>query len=194
MLIVILDEFRIYFEIFLQCLPGKSGYLFRRIFTTFIFSEISKNVSIGRNVQIEKGSSIKIGSKCTLGDNCYLNSVGGRIEIEDDVSFNRNVHINASVGGKIKINKYCLIGPNVVFRTANHVFESTRIPIRNQGHNFFDITLFEDVWLGANVVILPGVEIGKGSIIAAGSVVTKNIPEFSIAGGVPAIVLKKRKK
>ena len=77
-------------------------------------------------------------------------------------------------------------------RTAGHNFERADIPIRNQGHICKNIMIEDVVWLGANVVVLGGVTIGKGCVIGAGSVVTKNIEAYSIAVGVPAKVIKNR--
>ena len=103
-----------------------------------------------------------------------------------------NVHINASIGGEIIIGNNCLIGPNVVMRSAGHKFDNVDVPIREQGHIIGNIHIDDDVWIGSNAVILGGVHIGKGAIIGAGAVVTKNIPSMSIAVGVPARVIKNR--
>ncbi|MFQ5632708.1 MAG: DapH/DapD/GlmU-related protein, partial [bacterium] len=65
-------------------------------------------------------------------------------------------------------------------------------PMREQPSIYKDITIGDDVWLGSNVVVIAGVTIGDGCVVAAGSVVTKDIPAYAIAGGVPAKVLKKR--
>ena len=105
---------------------------------------------------------------------------------------NFNVMINADCGGYIEIRDNVLLGPNVVIRASNHAYSRTDIPIKQQGHIAGRIILHEDVWLGANVVILPNVEIGKGSIVAAGSVVTKNVGDYSIVGGVPAELIEMR--
>ena len=77
-------------------------------------------------------------------------------------------------------------------RTANHNYFDLNIPIRYQGHTTGYIHIKRDVWIGSNVVILKDVTIGEGSIIAAGSVVNKDIPPFTIAGGVPIKIIKKR--
>lgn len=83
-----------------------------------------------------------------------------------------------------------LVGPNVVIRTANHNFNDKDRPINEQGHNYANIKVADNVWIGANSVILGGVTIGKGAVIAAGAVVNKNVEPFTIVGGVPAKVLK----
>lgn len=103
-----------------------------------------------------------------------------------------NVHVNASVGGTIRIGENCLFGPNVLMRTANHRYENPDIPVRQQGHSFSNIHIEDDVWISANAVILGGVHIGRGAIIGAGAVVTKDVPSMAIAVGIPAKVIKFR--
>lgn len=117
---------------------------------------------------------------------------GGLIEIGDRVNVAANVHISSSDSGKIKLGDDVIIGPNVVIRASNHKYERKDIPIRQQGHVPGEIEIGNDVWIGANAVILPGVTIGLGSIIGAGSVVTHNIPEYTVAAGTPARSIKTR--
>jgi len=189
---MLVEELKSYIFWFVNIFPGRVGYLLRKKIYKLVFSKLGDNISFGKYIDFDSPTSIEIGNNASFGDYCFLSANGGYIKIADEVSFNRNVHINASVGGKIIIENYCLIGPNVVFRTANHRFDSLKIPIRKQGHTFSDIRICEDVWIGANVIILSGVTIGKGSVVAAGAVVTKDIPPFSISAGVPAKVIKKR--
>jgi acetyltransferase-like isoleucine patch superfamily enzyme len=77
-------------------------------------------------------------------------------------------------------------------RTADHDFSRTDIPIQNQGHDHEDIIIEDDVWIGANTIVLKGVNIGRGAIIGAGAVVTKSIPSMAIAVGIPAKPLRYR--
>ncbi len=92
----------------------------------------------------------------------------------------------------IVISDNCLIGPNVVIRSSNHKFEDKNNLIRNRGHTPGEVILQEDVWLGANSVILPGVELSRGVIIGAVSVVTKSIPDHTLIAGVPAKIIQSR--
>ena len=108
------------------------------------------------------------------------------------MSLNHNVSLNTDEGGKIILGDNVIIGPGSILRAVNHRFESTDVPIRDQGHAGGVIHVEEDVWLGANVMVLPGVRIGRGSIIGAGAIVTKDIPPYSIAVGNPAKVVRKR--
>jgi acetyltransferase-like isoleucine patch superfamily enzyme len=94
---------------------------------------------------------------------------------------------------KVKIGKYCSIAPGVVIVGSNHKFDNTEVFIKEQGITIKGIVIEDDVWIGANVTVLDGVKIGKGAIIAAGSVVTKDVNEYYIVGGIPAKVLKSRR-
>ena len=87
-----------------------------------------------------------------------------------------------------------MMGSDVVIITRNHRFERTDIPMMEQG--FSDeqpVTIGDDVWIGDRVIILPGIKVGDGSIIAAGAVVTHDVPAYAIVGGVPAKVIGMRK-
>lgn len=133
------------------------------------------------------GDDINISNRISL----YANN-NGLIKINNGCSININVLIDAAENGSIIIGKNVLIGPNVVLRASNHNFKDLSIPIKFQGHSGGKIVICDDVWIGANATILPNVYIGKGSIIGAGAVVIRNIPEYSICVGVPAKVTKKR--
>ncbi|GGG07680.1 hypothetical protein GCM10010913_31840 [Paenibacillus aceti] len=116
---------------------------------------------------------------------------GGSIEIGENCSINSFCHINGN--GGLKIGNNVRIATNCTLIPANHIFSDPNIPITFQGETREGITIEDDVWLGAGVKVLDGVVIGRGSVIGAGSVVNKSIPPFSIAVGIPAKVIKKRK-
>jgi acetyltransferase-like isoleucine patch superfamily enzyme len=92
----------------------------------------------------------------------------------------------------IRIGDNTIIGAYSYIISANHRFDSRKLPIRDQGYAGAAIHIGEDVWIGTHVVILPGVKIGKGAIIAAGSVLNAEVPEYQIWGGMPAHFLKMR--
>ena len=112
----------------------------------------------------------------TIGKNTYIN--GGRI---------------CAPKGKIVIGDNCMISFNVHIRTDMHVYDKTDIPIIKQGHNYKDIVIGNDVWLGYGVQVMAGVNIADGCIIGAGAVVTKDTEPYCVYGGVPARLIKKRK-
>lgn len=94
----------------------------------------------------------------------------------------------------ITIGKNVMISQFVTLRDTDHVFDSTDKPMIDQGIISAPIVIEDDVWLGHGVVVLKGVTIGTGSVIAAGAVVTKDVPRYSIVGGVPAKVIRLRTK
>jgi len=114
------------------------------------------------------------------------------LEYKERVRFGANVFINANLmilgSGIVTIGDNALIGPDARFYTVNHAFD---VELRREGwERAFPITLEPDVWLGGSVVICPGVTVGRGSVVAAGSVVTKDVPPMTVVGGNPAKVLK----
>jgi len=90
------------------------------------------------------------------------------------------------------IGDNCSIASNCVLRASNHNFNNLDIPIREQGHSYGEIILEDDIWISANCVVTANTKIGKGSVIGAGSVVTKDVEPYSVVGGVPAKLIKKR--
>ncbi len=139
---------------------------------------------------IEIGVNFSHGYGCKLY--CQDPQAGSVLKIGDNVSLNDNVTINADYGGEIRIGNQVLIGPDVVMRAANHGFERKDIPIKEQGHFPASITLEDDVWIGAGVIVLPGVTIQKGAVVGAGSVVTESVESYSVVAGIPAREIKKR--
>lgn len=79
-----------------------------------------------------------------------------------------------------------------MIHSANHVYDNPSIPIQKQGHEPRAITIEDDVWIAANVTVLPGIRIGRGSVVAAGSVVTSDVDPYLVVGGVPARLIKPR--
>jgi maltose O-acetyltransferase len=130
----------------------------------------------------------KCGKKVTIENQCYIGS-GKNIEIGNYSGIGQRCYLQ----GKIRIGKYVMMAPEVIILTENHNFSDTSKLMRFQGNQSPEPVLIEDdVWIGARVIILPGVRIGTGSVIGAGSVVTKNVGPFSIIAGNPAKLIGKR--
>lgn len=138
----------------------------RRYFVSFFANKAGIKIKVKRNADISM--FIEIGSYSELGTNCVIQS-------------------NTVIGDNV------IMGPDIKIYTKNHKFDSLDIPIQFQGHTNEKTVIGNDVWLGANVIILPGVNIGNHVVVAAGAVVTKDVPDYAIVGGVPAKVLKYRK-
>jgi len=130
-----------------------------------------------------------VGENVTIDEACWISHPEG-LSIGDNVGINKGARFNAV--GKIKIGENGLIGPNVVIWTQNHEFSRRDIPIVRQGHQYQEVIIGDDVWIAAGVTVLPGVEIGKGAVICAGAVVTKDVGEFSVVAGVPAKKIRDR--
>ena len=118
--------------------------------------------------------------------------MGGELIIGNNFSMNSNSQLGTSFG-KIIIGDDCAIAPNCVLRASNHTFDNVNIPFREQGHTYGEIMIEDDVWISSNCVITANTKIAKSSIIGAGSVVTKDVEPYSIMGGVPVKLIRKRK-
>jgi acetyltransferase-like isoleucine patch superfamily enzyme len=136
------------------------------------------------------GGSITIGDNCMLEDFSVISTSGGDIRIGNDFSIQTSSTIYG--GGGLTIGNDVMIASNVVVVPAGHNFERVDIPIRKQGSLMKGIVIEDDVWIGCGCRILDGVKIGKGSVIGAGSVVNKNIEEYSVVVGVPGKIIRKR--
>lgn len=122
-----------------------------------------------------------------IEDNVYLSN-GKNIKIGRDCHINENVFIQGA-----EIGDHIMIAPNVAILNSMHNFDRIDIPMCKQGVlKIINPVIEDDVWIGRSAIIMPGVRIGKGSIIASGAVVTKDVEPYSIVGGVPAILIKKR--
>lgn len=132
-------------------------------------------VSIGRGTSITP-QAVSIGDNTTLGVDTLILSTRAKVYIGSDVMFGPRVTI---VTGNHRTD---LVG-----RTMKSVTDEEKLPENDE-----DVTIGNDVWIGANATVLKGVTIGDGSVVSAGSVVTKDIPPYQIWGGVPAKLIKER--
>ncbi len=140
---------------------------------------------------------IEIGENFSLGRNSIIECTGVIRELGEKLIIGKNVGIAAnafiSMRGTVEIGDDTIMGPNVAIHAENHIFNDLNKPIRQQGATRKGIKIGKDCWIGSGVIILDGVTIGDGCVIAAGAVVNKDIPKYSIVGGVPAKIIKNRK-
>ena len=115
---------------------------------------------------------------------------GRNLIIGDDVDLALDVVI--TTGGGVSIGDRALIGYRTQILSTNHIIPENRGRVFGSGHEGKMVIIGADVWIGCNAIVLPGVTIGEGAIVAAGSVVTKNIEPYSIVGGNPARVIRMR--
>ncbi|MCZ7863689.1 acyltransferase [Agrobacterium salinitolerans] len=122
--------------------------------------------------------------------------IAGYAIVRGDIELGDNVSINpyACLSGKVTIGNGVRIASHVSIVGFNHGFDDIETPIHRQPLTSLGIEIGDDVWIGANAVVLDGVKIGRGAVVAAGAVVAKDIPAMAIAGGVPARVLRYRGK
>ena len=187
------SELLAYLDVVFAGMPGASGSLLRSRYVARRLGACGAGSSVGTGCILQSPQNIRFGHSVGCGARGFFAATDGRIDIGNRVSFNTNVHLNAENGGVIVFGDNVLVGPNVVLRAADHRFERTDIPIRDQGHIAGSITIEDDVWLGANVTVLSGVRIGRGAVVAAGAVVATDVPPYAVVGGVPAKILKMRK-
>jgi len=159
---------------------------------------VGKTLQIGDYVEINALSKhgIKIGDNVSIHKNTIIDctgvisNLGEGLIIGDNVGIAQNCFIQ--VRGKVQIGSNVIFGPNVSIFSENHNFNDINLPISKQGETRKGVTICDGAWLGTRVVVLDGVKIGQNSIIAAGSIVTKDVLPNSIVGGIPAKILKMR--
>jgi acetyltransferase-like isoleucine patch superfamily enzyme len=152
--------------------------------------DIDSSVQCDGPILITGTSNITIGKRCRLGREVELNACDkGAINMGNDVRVNRGCTISSY--SVVTIGDYSIIGEFTSIRDGNHGMD-THSPMRYQPHTSSPVQIGKDVWIGRGCCILPGVSLGDGSVIGSNSVVTRDIPPFSIAAGVPAKVIKTR--
>lgn len=187
-------EFSDYVEFFVNSLPGRTGQKLRYYFYCRTLLGLGVPAVIEQGVHICAAKAICIGNFFSCGRRCSLNAGGGgSILIGDNVAFNIDVNINASIGGVVSIGNNVLVGPGVLMRTSDHIFSRVDLTIPEQGHKSGKILIDDGAWIGGNVTIIGDVRIGKGAIIGANALVNRDVPDYSVVGGVPAKHIKWRK-
>jgi acetyltransferase-like isoleucine patch superfamily enzyme len=142
-----------------------------------------RGIILGERVSIGKFAIIRPG-------NSYGGEIGEGLKIGDHSNIGPYSYIGCS--GYIEIGNNVMISPRVSIYAENHVFDRTDITIKEQGVQRQFVKIEDDCWIAANSIILAGVTIGRGSVVAAGSVVTRDVPPYSVVAGVPAGVIKQR--
>lgn len=165
-----------------------------------------QNIALGRMVQLEEhvkisalgrgkiqlGDRVRIGAFSRLITSTTFDQLGSHIIIGNNVGIGEFAYLGGA--GGLEIGDDCIIGQYLSCHPENHVFENHDQLIRLQGTTRQGIRIGKNCWIGAKVTVLDGVTIGDNCVIAAGAVVTKDMPSDSVIGGVPAKVIKKRKK
>lgn len=153
--------------------------------------ELGEGVVLAPTARIHgstRGTRIVIGDHSEIYDHVVIRCVGG----SGDIVMGDHCYLNPGAvlysGNGIRMGRYVLVAAGVMIMPTNHAFSRRDIPIRHQGFapSKGGIEIGDDVWIGANAVILDGARIGRGAIIGAGGVVSGTVPEYEIWAGVPA--------
>lgn len=206
------------YELMTTCcswLPGAVGLLVRSKLYPLLLGRVGRNVTFGVNVVIRHPHKIIIGDNVVIDDGCCLDAKGtdnrgitigngvfvgrntilscknGDIILDD----NANIGFNSEVfsGGRVRIGKNVLVAAYTYLVGGDHLYDRTDIPVLQQGRTARGIDVDDNVWLGAHVVVTDGSTVGRDAIIGAGAVVVGTIPEFAIAVGIPAAVVRDRR-
>lgn len=203
----------------LAAIPGAIGLILRKLFWPRMFGGCGKGVVFATRVIVRHPNRIYLGDRVVISEGCILDARNPKkkkgIVIGDDVIFSNNVMISckngtveigsrtglsantiihSTQGNPVRLGTDNIIGPRCyIVGGGNYNIDQLDVPMWKQGIKFDGgVALEDNIWLGAGVTVLGGVTMKKGSIAAAGAVVNKSIPEYSVCGGIPAKVLAKR--
>lgn len=156
--------------------PSMAGIAVRRLALPRLLAAGGAGLTVGAGALVVGFERIRIGARVNAMSMLRLEAAGsGTIAIGDECSINHNVQISCGPHGAITLGDAVLLGANVVLRNCNHRWRDPTRRIRDQGHDCGDISIEDDVWIGANVAVLGGAHIRAGSVIAAGSVVRRGV-------------------
>jgi acetyltransferase-like isoleucine patch superfamily enzyme len=151
-----------------------------------VYRRLPPSTFVSPLASVKGWSKIAFGGNNTINRNCVI--------WVSQLSTGDNVQINPGtcIYGKVEIGDNVMIAPNVMIAGGNHGTSRLDLPMIDQECAAIGVVVESDVWIGANSVIVDGVRIGAGAVVAAGSVVTKSIEPYDIVGGCPALFLKSR--
>lgn len=157
-------------------------------FVNPFFHKKGKGACIRRRTRLDvvPWNQFELGAFSTIEDFSAINNGVGSVIIGERTK----IGLSNTIIGPVTIGNDIRLAQNITLSGLNHNYEDINIPIHKQGVSTAPIRIEDNTWIGANVVVLAGVTVGKHSIVAAGSVVTKNIPPYSVAVGNPARIIK----
>jgi len=160
-------------------------------FRFLLFAKLSVSTCLSFSTKCRNFKNIRFGKNTVISSGVVLwAGIEKGISIDDYSQINPYV----TIYGDVIIGKYVMIAPHVMLAGGNHGYSELDKPMINQpSTSKGGIVISDDVWIGANSTIVDGIQIGKGAIISAGSVVTKDVADYDIVAGVPAVKINNRK-
>lgn len=203
--------------LFFGNLGGGLGYLLRKRFYSTLFRTVGSGIILGKGVVLRYPKRISLGQQVAIDDYVLLDASGAGeegIHLGDRVIISRNCVIQGKSGpvvigektdigcntiitsvSGIHLDRAVLIAGNCYLGGARYFSDRLARPIMDQGiYSKGPVRIGEGSWLGAGAVVLDGVQIGRGCIVGAGAVVTKELPDYAIAAGVPAQIIRMRQE
>lgn len=153
-------------------------------------SRLGKNCRINFSASFCGNRLIKIGNNCSVRNYAILSPGHGSIIVGNNSAVGAFNYIDEN--GGVEIGNHVHFGPHCAVYSANHTFKDISVPISSQPLDCAKVVIEDDVWIGSHSVILAGVHVGNGAVIAAGSVVIKDVDPYCVVAGVPANIIKKR--
>ncbi|MGE0451753.1 MAG: DapH/DapD/GlmU-related protein [Vicinamibacterales bacterium] len=196
-------------------IPGALGLLLRSWLYPFILGHAGRGVTFGVGVVLRHPWKIRLGDNVIIDDYCCLDAKGtsnrgidigsrafisrntvltcknGDIVIEEDANIGVNVELSSA--SRIRIGKKVLVAAYTYLVGGDHLYDRTDIPVLDQGRTARGIDIDDHAWIGAHVVVTDGAHVGRDAIVGAGAIVVGDIPEFAVATGIPAKVVRDRR-
>ena len=195
--------------------PGALGLFLRSKLYPVVLGAVGRNVVFGVNVTLRHPHKVRIGDNVVIDDQCCLDAKGtdnqgiaigngvfvgrntilscknGDIVIEDHANLGFNCEIFSA--SRVRVGKSILMAAYTYLVGGDHLYDRVDIPVLEQGRAARGIDVGDGVWLGTHVVVTDGSTVGRDAIIGAGAVVVGDIPDFAIATGIPAKVMRDRR-
>jgi acetyltransferase-like isoleucine patch superfamily enzyme len=195
--------------------PGALGLFLRSKLYPLVLGSVGRNVVFGVNVALRHPHKIAIADNVVIDDACCLDAKGsdnkgiiigkgvfvgrntilscknGDIVIDDAANIGFNCEIFSA--SRVRVGKSVLMAAYTYLVGGDHLYDRTDVPVLEQGRTARGIDVGDNVWLGTHVVVTDGSQVGRDAIVGAGAVVVGEIPDFSIAAGIPAKVMRDRR-
>ncbi|WP_291733471.1 DapH/DapD/GlmU-related protein [Leisingera sp. F5] len=196
--------------------PGAAGLILRQKIYPLLVGHYGKGTAVSRGVTLRCPNRLSLGAGSMIDDGVFFDiksdaaavTLGARSQIMHGAHFETGYSGHITLGddcyvgafailngyGGLEIGNNALIAGHCHIVSGNHCFADLSQPMNSQGIAGQGIIIEDDVWLGAGVKVLDGIRIGRGSIVSAGAVVTRDVPPCSIMGGVPAKLIRQRRQ